>query len=82
MEAPRLIETPHPALRATFSHKGRGNFSDNRFSYFISTRCLTRKCKIYTRLHIGSKTERLKRRSVCPGGSDIDLFGYGKSIMR
>jgi hypothetical protein len=41
---------------ASLRHKGRGNFSDYRFSYFISIRCPTRKCEIYTRLHIGGIT--------------------------
>jgi hypothetical protein len=54
-----------------------------RFSYFISIRCPTRKCEIYTRLHIGSKIEIDPESGgrPPPRGSDIDLFGYGKSII-
>src|SRR5260370_30026142 len=49
--------TPHPpSLReATLSHKGRENFSDYRFSHFISMPCQASRHEIYARLHIGSK---------------------------
>jgi hypothetical protein len=40
---------------ATLSHKGRGDFSDLHFSYFISMPSLTSRLDIYARLHIGSK---------------------------
>ena len=61
-------------------------------------RCLTNKCEIYTRLHIGSKIGAIESeadagivdsgkltRAETTGsarrGSDIHLFGYGKSII-
>jgi hypothetical protein len=61
-------------------------------------RCLTRKCGIYARLHIGSKIGAIESEAgarehrrfgeIDPGrdgfarrGSDIDLFGYSKSII-
>jgi hypothetical protein len=70
-------------MRSDLSHKGRGIFSDYRFSYFNSICCPTIKCEIYTRLHIGSKIEIDSGRDgrPAPRGSDIDLFGYGESII-
>ena len=57
-------------------------------------RCLTRKCGSYVRLHIGSKIEAIEsspdadietNQAETVGssrrGSDIDLFGYSKSII-
>src|ERR1700676_411077 len=92
-EGLRPIDRPEP-LTPTLSHKGRGIFSDYRFSYFISIRCLTRKCGIYARLHIGNKigpveswpdagieTNQAETVGSSRRGSDIDLFGYSKSII-
>src|SRR5258707_245647 len=84
--------------RSTLSHKGRGNFSNYRFSCFTSMRCPTRKCDIHARLHIGSKIGIIESRpdtgivvstkltraetiGTARRGSDIDLFGYSKSII-
>jgi hypothetical protein len=81
-------------IASPLSHKGRGIFSDYRFSYFVSMRCLTKKCGIYARLHIGSKigaiegeaeagieTNQAETVGSSRRGSDIDLFGYSKSII-
>jgi hypothetical protein len=95
----RLTQGRRPkAAYAPSPTRGEGIFSDRRLSYSISTPYRTIKCRIWARLHIGSKIGTIESKAdagIVDSGkltraerigsarreSNIDLFGYGKSII-
>ena len=61
-EGSRPNDRPEP-LTPTLSHKGRENFFDRRLSCSISMSYRTIKCRIYSRLHIGSKIRTIESKA-------------------